>query len=38
MTAGNHFTIRDADELIEARGFEAARGLGQGEASACPDA
>ena len=33
MTSGNHFTIRDADELLEARDVEGACGLGQGEAS-----
>ena len=30
---GNHFSIRDADELLEARRVEGACGLGQGEAS-----
>ena len=33
MTSGHHFSIRDADELLEARGLEDACGLGQGEAS-----
>ena len=33
--SGHHFSIRDADELLEARELEDACRLGQGEASAC---
>ena len=34
IKGGNAFTIRDADQLLEARQLEAARGLGRGEAGA----